>query len=87
MILIRSHIKLDCFGLEVSRLGSIVTLSSKDANIATIGDLEAFQKVCQEMNGKMGSNFSLFKYYPWLEKNSFIIYAATEHKQLDFILI
>jgi hypothetical protein len=71
MILIRSHIKLDCFGLEVSRLGSIVVLSSKNTNIATIGDLEAFQKVCQELNGNIGSNFSLFKYYPWLAEKQF----------------
>ena len=76
IILIRSHIKLDCFGLELNRLGSIVVLTAKNSNPKTRLAAIKLHKSCQEINGNIGCNLHLYDYYPWLLDNKFQQLAA-----------
>jgi len=63
VLLIRSHIKLDCFGLEVNRLGSIVIFGTDNA--------ENFRDECHETTCNIGCNFNIDDCYPWLFDKKF----------------
>ena len=67
IILVRSHIKLDCFGLEINRLGSIVILAN--TNLTNI-DLK-FKEACHETACNIGCNFNIEDCYPWLFNKQF----------------
>jgi hypothetical protein len=62
IILVRSHIKLDCFGLEVNRLGSIVILKHENSNPI----YQTFKDACHETICNVGCNFNIDDCYPWL---------------------
>jgi len=62
ILLVRSHIKLDCFGLEINRLGSIVIL----VNTSLSNDMHQFKDACHETTCNIGCNFNIEDCYPWL---------------------
>jgi len=62
VILVRSHIKLDCFGLEINRLGSIVTLVNNNG----LDVDNKFKEACHETICNVGCNFNIEDCYPWL---------------------
>ena len=67
ILLLRSHIKLDCFGLEVNRLGSIVAVKTQDADC----DLQMIRKHLHETACNIGCNFNIDDFYPWLFNKEF----------------
>ena len=67
IILVRSHIKLDCFGLEINRLGSIVILTNN--NLLNIDN--KFKDACHETACNIGCNFNIEDCYPWLFHKKF----------------
>ena len=62
MVLVRSHVKLDSFGLELGRLGSAIVISPDDQK--SEGDA-LIQELLQARSG-FGTGFSLIALYPWL---------------------
>lgn len=68
IILARSHIKLDCFGIEFNRLGSAVILSSDTQNEKKLKELE---DIFRALNGNIGLNLGIEDHYFWLNKKKF----------------
>ena len=67
IILVRSHIKLDCFGLEINRLGSIIILAN--TNLPNV--VHKFKESSQETTCNIGCNFNIEDCYPWLFHKKF----------------
>ncbi len=63
--LVRSHIKLDSFGLEPGRIGSLVLVADDDD---VRGDLE---KHLRQARSVFGSAFSPASFYPWIGNREF----------------
>lgn len=74
LIIIRSHIKLDCFSTEFSRLGSIIFLSSRSGF-----DDEHFIDALKNSIGFCGHNFFPQNLYPWF--GSSIFFNINKKKQ------
>ena len=62
LVLVRSHMKLDSFGLELGRLGSVVAVAPGDDSEPT---RDLIQDLLQARSG-FGTGFNLFSLYPWL---------------------
>ena len=60
LFLVRSHMKLDCFSLEINRLGSVVA----------VNDDEILTDV-KELKTKLGNNTTVQNIYPWLGNADF----------------
>jgi hypothetical protein len=62
LVLVRSHVKLDCFGLELSRLGSAIVVApgDDDARITTLA------QHLREAVSLFGTTFTIASLYPWL---------------------
>lgn len=61
LFLLRSHIKLDCFGLEVGRLGSMVY----------IADTDEYIRETLKFKVPLGNNATLHNIFPWLGDRKF----------------
>lgn len=74
-LLIRSHMKLDCLGLEYGRLGSIAVIwNSKHSRSHKLSKsfLSAFQGAFQGMASLYGVPASTSQFYPFLTSKSFL---------------
>ena len=67
LVLVRSHMKLDSFGLEVGRLGSIVVIAPDNNSDETE---ELVKELLQARSG-FGTGFNLINLYPWLGNQEF----------------
>ena len=67
LVLVRSHMKLDSFGLEVGRLGSIVVIAPDNNSDETE---ELIKELLQARSG-FGTGFNLINLYPWLGNQEF----------------
>lgn len=67
-VLVRSHIKLDSFGLEIGRLGSVVVTGVP-------GQVETIARLVREAVSLQGMNFLLHATYPWLGDPIFLALA------------
>ena len=70
LFLARSHMKLDCFGLEINRLGSIVCVNDRDDIFNKVRTLKYF----------LGNNTSLSNIYPWLGYEDFFKFTTEDIK-------
>lgn len=66
LALARSHMKLDCFGLEISRLGSLVI----------VNDSYSLMNKIKEIRTCCGNNTILQNIYPWLGYDEFFKYTT-----------
>lgn len=66
LALVRSHMKLDCFGLEISRLGSLVIIND---NYSLMNKIKEIRTCC-------GNNAILQNIYPWLGYDEFFDYTT-----------
>lgn len=71
VVLLRSHLKLDTFGLELGRLGSALVICEHDQ---TAGE-ELSLELKQARSG-FGTNFSTACVYPWLGSSEFAALAT-----------
>ena len=67
VILVRSHLKLDTFGLELGRLGSAVVVDSSSEGIG-----EAWALELKQARSGFGTNFFPTMLYPWLGQSDFV---------------
>lgn len=64
--LVRSHIKIDCFGSEYGRLGSLFYIGPQN-----IKKLKAFRETFNAVAGPLGLRCQLSQVYPFLYGNNF----------------
>ncbi len=64
----RSHIKLDSFGLELGRLGSIVISFPENKS----DEHNKLMTTLRQAIAGFGINFNLFSLYPWLGNSKFV---------------
>ena len=67
-LLVRSHLKLDSFGLELGRLGSII-LVAPSGDAAAIGSL---RRELVRARANFGLGFDVTHLYPWLGAPEFV---------------
>ena len=72
LILVRSHIKIDCFGLEINRLGSALI----------INDDNDYSSRCREVRKYLGNNVEIRAIYPWLGYNKFFDITTFGYNQV-----
>jgi hypothetical protein len=70
-ILLRSHLKLDCLGMEYARLGSLVIASPRRATLATTRLLEMLRKETAQILSLIGGYASASQLYPFLADPTF----------------
>ena len=67
LILIRSHLKLDSFGLELGKLGSVVVIAPND----TKDDTDELLLELHQARTGLGLGFEIDHLYPWLGDSTF----------------
>ena len=67
LALVRSHMKLDSFGLELGRLGSAVVIAPDD----NTNEIEELVKELLQARSGFGTGFNLVNLYPWLGNPEF----------------
>lgn len=72
LILVRSHIKIDCFGLEINRLGSALF----------INDTKNHSSHCKEIRKYLGNNIEIKAIYPWLGHDDFFYITTFGYTQV-----
>jgi len=65
LLLVRSHVKLDAFGIEPGRLGSVLVVAKSE-----LATTEYMAELRQARSG-FGSTFSALSLYPWLGSPDF----------------
>ena len=67
-VLVRSHIKLDCFGQEVGRLGSVIVVAPSDDPTG----VDVLARDIREAVSLLGATVEPARLYPWLGDPEFL---------------